>query len=127
MSNRDVDAVEALFNPRRMAVIGASSHLAKWGRIVPSNIMRDGYKGELYLVNPRGGELNGMTFYPSAAAIGKEIDLAMVTIPAENVEGVLEDCAAAVERLDFTDRDFELVAPRITVVPSYGSGAPLAP
>jgi len=95
LSNRDVDAVEALFNPRRMAVIGASSHLAKWGRIVPSNIMRDGYKGELYLVNPRGGELNGMTFYPSAAAIGKEIDLAMVTIPAENVEGVLEDCAAA--------------------------------
>ena len=87
--------MEALFNPRRMAVIGASEHLAKWGRIVPSNIMRDGYKGELYLVNPRGGSLNGMDFYPSAAEIGKEIDLAMITIPAENVEETLEDCAAA--------------------------------
>jgi len=95
LSNVDVDAVEALFNPRRMAVIGASTNLAKWGRIVPTNIMRDGYKGELYLVNPRGGELNGMTFYPSAVKIGKEIDLAMITIPAENIEGVLEDCAAA--------------------------------
>ncbi len=87
--------LETLFNPRRMAVIGATTNIGKWGRLVSSNIMRDNYKGELYLVNRRGGELDGRPFYESAAKIGKEIDLAMIAIPAESVEGVMEDCAAA--------------------------------
>ena len=95
MVNNAEKAVEALFNPRRMAIVGASSNLAKWGNIIPSNILRDGYKGELYLVNPRGGKLKGIPFHPSLAGIGKEIDLAMITIPAEGVEGVMEDCARA--------------------------------
>ena len=82
MNGNDIEAVEALFNPRRMAIVGASANLAKWGNIIPNNILRDGYKGELYLVNPRGGEIQGISFHPSLAAIGKEIDLAMITIPA---------------------------------------------
>jgi acyl-CoA synthetase (NDP forming) len=95
LSEKKTDAVEALFNPRRMAIVGASTNLSKWGQIIPSNILRGGYGGELYLVNPRGGEIQGLPFHPSLAHIGKEIDLAMITIPAERVEGVIEDCAAA--------------------------------
>lgn len=95
MSNKDIDAVEALFNPRRMAVLGASENMGKWGHIVPTNILRDKYKGELYLVNPKGGEIQGITFHRSLAEIGKKIDLAMITIPAEGVEDVIEDCAEA--------------------------------
>ncbi|MBC7230746.1 MAG: CoA-binding protein [Actinobacteria bacterium] len=95
MTPESMRAVEALFNPRRMAVVGASANLGKWGNIIPTNILRDGYKGELYLVNPRGGELKGIPVHRSLAAIGKEIDLAMITIPAEKVEGVMEDCARA--------------------------------
>jgi len=88
-------AVEALFNPRRMAVVGASANLAKWGNIIPNNILRDCYRGELYLVNPRGGEIKGIPFHASLDAIGKEIDLAMITIPAEGAEEVIPDCARA--------------------------------
>ncbi len=95
MKDMGSGAVEALFNPRRMAVVGASANLAKWGNIVPNNILRDGYRGELYLVNPKGGEVKGITFHPSLAAIGREIDLAMITVPAEGVEEVLPDCARA--------------------------------
>jgi acyl-CoA synthetase (NDP forming) len=95
LNDNGIDAVEALFNPRRMAVIGASTNLAKWGNIIPNNILRDGYKGELYLVNPRGGEIKGLAFHPSIAGIGKEIDLAMITIPAENAEEVIPECARA--------------------------------
>lgn len=95
MSSKHLDAVEALFNPRRMVVIGASQSISKWGNIIPMNILRGGYKGELYLVNPRGGEVHGLPVYPSMADIGREIDLAMVTIPAEKVEGVFEDCGRA--------------------------------
>jgi len=95
LSERNMDAVEALFNPRRMAVVGASTNIGKWGYIIPSNILREGYKGELYLVNPKGGDIQGLPFHTSLAHIGKEIDLAMITIPAESVEGVMEDCARA--------------------------------
>ena len=95
MVSENMQAVEALFNPRRMAVIGASANMGKWGHIIPSNILRDKYRGELFLVNPRGGEIRGLPVYRSMAAIGKEIDLAMITIPAERVEGVIGDCAQA--------------------------------
>jgi len=95
LDSKDMDAVGALFNPRRMAVIGASQSIAKWGNIIPMNILRGGYKGELYLVNPRGGEVHNLPVYPSMTDIGKEIDLAMVTIPAHRVEEVFEDCSRA--------------------------------
>jgi acyl-CoA synthetase (NDP forming) len=95
LSNGNTDAVEALFNPRRMAVVGASANLGKWGNIIPANILRDGYEGELFLVNPRGGEIKGRAFHRSLAEIGKEVDLAMITIPAEGVEEVIPDCARA--------------------------------
>ncbi len=89
------DAVRALFNPRRMAVVGASANPAKWGHIVPSNILRNGYRGDLYLVNPRGGTIHGRTVHRSLAEIGEPIDLAMITIPAEEVAKVMDDCARA--------------------------------
>ncbi|MFW6113449.1 MAG: acetate--CoA ligase family protein [Actinomycetota bacterium] len=93
MRKNNMDPVEALFNPRRMALVGASASYGKWGHIIPANILRGGYRGELYLVNPRGGEIHGLPAYPSVADIGKEIDLAMITIPSAAVGDVLEDCS----------------------------------
>jgi acyl-CoA synthetase (NDP forming) len=95
LSTKSIDAVEALFNPRRMAVVGASANLAKWGHIVPANILRGNYKGELYLVNPKGGVVHSLPVHRSMGEIGKEIDLAMITIPAEGVEELIEDCSQA--------------------------------
>jgi acyl-CoA synthetase (NDP forming) len=95
LNSRNMDALEALFNPKGIAVIGASANVGKWGYIVPANILSGGYKGELFLVNPRGGEVHSMPVYRSMAEIGKRVDLAMVTIPAQGVEGLLEDCAQA--------------------------------
>lgn len=92
---RSGEAVEALFNPRSMAVVGASSNPAKWGHIIPSNILRDAYRGRLYLVNPRGGRIHGLPVRRSLTEIGEPVDLAMITIPAESVREVLDDCAAA--------------------------------
>ncbi|MBC7247376.1 MAG: CoA-binding protein [Actinobacteria bacterium] len=89
------DAVHALFNPRRMAVVGASANPAKWGHIVPSNILRNGYRGDLFLVNPRGGSIHGRDVHRSLVEIGEPVDLAMITIPAEEVAKVMDDCARA--------------------------------
>jgi len=88
-------AAERLFNPGKMAVVGASANPAKWGNIIATNILRNGYKGRLFLVNPRGGTVHGLPVYPSLEAVGEEIDLAMMAIPAEKVEGTLDDCLRA--------------------------------
>lgn len=89
------DAVARLFNPRSMAVVGASANPAKWGNIIATNILRNGYRGRLFLVNPKGGTVHGLPVYPSLEEIGEEVDLAMMAIPAERVESTLDDCARA--------------------------------
>ncbi len=88
-------AVKTLFNPRNITVIGASSSLNKWGNIIPRNIIGGGYKGRLYLVNPKGGEVHGLPVYPKAVDVPEPLDLVMMAVPAEKVEGALEDCARA--------------------------------
>ncbi len=88
-------AVKTLFDPRNITVIGASSSLNKWGNVIPRNIIGGGYKGRLYLVNPRGGEVHGLPVYPRAEDIPEPLDLVMMAVPAERVEGALEDCARA--------------------------------
>lgn len=93
MISQDKEATSFLFNPRRLAIVGASANLAKWGHIIPTNIIRGNYSGELYLVNPNGGQVHGIPLHSSLREIGKEIDLVMITIPAEQVEQVFEDCS----------------------------------
>ncbi len=93
MVRQNSDVIRVLFNPRRMAVVGASSNPAKWGHIIATNIIRGDYDGELFLVNPNGGEIHGIPIHRSLEEIGKEIDLAMITIPAERVDQVFADCS----------------------------------
>ncbi|OFW67828.1 MAG: hypothetical protein A2V52_02795 [Actinobacteria bacterium RBG_19FT_COMBO_54_7] len=95
MTTSNSDITRILFNPRRMAVIGASANLGKWGHIVPTNIIRGNYTGELFLVNPGGGEIHGTPIYRSLEEIGRTVDLAMLTIPAQQVERVFGDCSRA--------------------------------
>ena len=93
LAAKSSDVTRTLFNPRRMAVVGASTNLGKWGHIVATNIIRGSYSGELFLINPSGGEIHGIPIHRSLDEIGKDIDLAMVTIPAQQVEQVFEDCS----------------------------------
>jgi len=91
----DMDPMKALFEPGCVAVIGASASFGKWGYVIPHNILRGGYRGELVLVNPRGGTLHGLPLYRSLEEAGSRVDMAMISLPAAQVEGVLEDCARA--------------------------------
>lgn len=88
--DRDFDK---LFDPRSVAVVGASNTLGKWGFNMPMNMIGGGYRGEMYMVNPREKYVLGFPAYPSLEAIGGEVDLVVVAIPARMVAGVLEEAA----------------------------------
>ncbi|MCP4623316.1 MAG: CoA-binding protein [bacterium] len=79
------DAIGSLFYPKSVAILGASAQIGKWGHSLMTNTISGGFKGEIYPVNPAGGELAGKKVYRSIAEIPGKIDLAVVTIPAEKV------------------------------------------
>lgn len=78
-----------LFHPRSVAFVGASAQLGKWGQNLFSITVAKGFPGEVYLVNPRGGEIAGRPVYRTVAEIPGEVDLAVVTIPAARVPDLI--------------------------------------
>ena len=84
--------LKAFFNPRSVAVIGASSTPGKMGHILMDNITRYGYQGKVYPVNPKGGEILGLPAYPSVLDVPDEVDLAVVVIPARYIPDVVDQC-----------------------------------
>ncbi len=93
MSKQDKN-IKYLFEPRSIAVIGASSDKGKIGHSVMNNIIKGGYQGKIYPINPRGGEIEGIKAYKSIMDINGEIDVACITIPAKFVVDSVRQCAA---------------------------------
>jgi len=77
--------VVRLFYPESVAFIGASSNISKWGHLMFSGVVAGQYKGEVYLVNPQGGEIAGRKVFKSVTEIPDPIDLAVITVPSEKV------------------------------------------
>jgi acetyltransferase len=87
-----LESFEPLFNPKSIAVVGASNAPGKWGFIVPLNLVVGGYRGKLYYVNPQDKVIHGYRAWKSLLDIGAPVDLIVVTVPAKAVMGVLEEC-----------------------------------
>ena len=85
--------IRYMFEPRGVAVIGASDNPKKIGHSIVSNIIEGGYKGGLYPVNPKGGEVLGRKMLASVEDAPGPVDVAVITVPAEAVPGVLDGCA----------------------------------
>jgi len=85
-------ALEPLFYPKSLAVIGASSDMTKFGNIILSALMEIGFEGKIYPVNTEGGEINGLKAYRSLQDIPGEVDFAVLTIPAPAIKDSLEEC-----------------------------------
>jgi acyl-CoA synthetase (NDP forming) len=86
------DGLDTLFNPKTIAVIGASSNYMKWGFIIPTNILTGEYKGQLFLVNPKEKKIFSKEVHPSLEAVPEDIDVAIIVTPADKVASVMEDC-----------------------------------
>ena len=83
-----------LFEPQSVAVIGASGTPHKAGNDVIQNILANEYEGQLYLVNPKGGEILGHRVYPSIQDLPEKIDQAIIILPAKATPQAIRDCAA---------------------------------
>ncbi|MEW5746257.1 MAG: acetate--CoA ligase alpha subunit [Nitrospirota bacterium] len=87
--------LDALFRPGSIAVVGASRDPQKVGYAVLNNLIRFKYNGAIYPVNPSAEDILGLKAYPSVAAAGSRIDLAVISVPARSVPDTLLECAAA--------------------------------
>ncbi|HSB07350.1 MAG TPA: acetate--CoA ligase family protein [Thermodesulfobacteriota bacterium] len=87
------ESLGRFFTPRSVAVIGVSTATGKSGNVVIRNILANDYKGKIYLVNPKGGEILGMPVQPSIASLPEGIDLAIVVLPAKETPQALRECA----------------------------------
>jgi acetyl coenzyme A synthetase (ADP forming)-like protein len=85
--------IKYLFEPRTVAVIGASHNPEKIGYKIVENILACGYGGDVYPINPEGGEIMGINAYKSVADVADEIDVAVITIPAKYVYDAVKSCA----------------------------------
>jgi acetyltransferase len=84
--------LEMLSDPQSVAVIGASRDERKLGYGVLSNIIKYGYQGRVYPINPKADEILGLRCYPSVLDVPDPIDLAVVVIPSKYVASSLEEC-----------------------------------
>nr|WP_246377903.1 bifunctional GNAT family N-acetyltransferase/acetate--CoA ligase family protein [Nocardioides ginsengisegetis] len=98
MINREHQAESAsihkFFNPRSVAVIGASRRQDTIGQALVRNLVMGDFTGRVYAVNPAAAAVSGMPAYKSVAEIPDEVDVAIVAVPAEAVQDVVLDCAA---------------------------------
>ena len=88
------EKMKAFFEPRNVAIIGASATAGKPGNDIIRNIRANGYAGDVFLVNPKGGEILGLPVYPSVRALPAGIDLAVIILPAKDTPQALRDCVA---------------------------------
>lgn len=84
-----------LLRPRAVAVVGASRDPASVGHRILDALVRAGFNGPVYPVNPNATHIGSIRAYPSVSAIGDTVDLAVVAVPAAAVPDVVEDCAGA--------------------------------
>jgi acetyltransferase len=85
--------LETLFSPKSVAVFGASNTEDSVGYVVFKNLLEDGYKGELYAINPKYEKIQEQVAYSSIKDLGgKPVDLAVITTPAKTVPAIIEAC-----------------------------------
>lgn len=94
MKKHHYPEIRYLFEPRTVAVIGASHDPNKIGYKIVHNIVSNGYRGRIYPVNPKGGEICGLRVYPTVSDINDEIDVALIVVPAKVVLETVQECAA---------------------------------
>ena len=86
------DALDAIFNPKAVAVIGASDNPGKLGSHVMRSLVEGKYPGKIFPVNPGKEEILGIKTYPSLSMVPDTVDLSIIVLPAEQVPKMIKEC-----------------------------------
>lgn len=92
-----VRALNAFFNPRSVAIVGATKKVEKAGQVIFKNFVenkrRQVFKGEIYAVNPNESSILGIKSYPTVTKITGELDLIVIVVPANIVPQIMKEAA----------------------------------
>ena len=84
---------EFIFSPKSIAVVGASTKQVKAGTMYVHALLSGGYRGKVYPVTSSGGQVLGLTAYSRVSDIPGDVEFVIVSVPAQAVLEVLDDCA----------------------------------
>jgi acetate---CoA ligase (ADP-forming) len=93
MNSHAGSGIDYFFNPRSIAIIGASRDFTKPSGRTLAVLLKRGYRGKLFPINPRYREIGGLACYPTILDVPEEIDLVIIGIPASQVIDILRQCA----------------------------------
>jgi len=85
------ESLGRFFYPRSIAFVGASSQIGKWGHMLFTITASGGFGGDIYLVNPKAGLIAERKVFKSVVDIPRDVDLAVVTIPAAKVADLIPE------------------------------------
>ena len=94
-SKLGIENLDRIFNPRRIAVIGASGRAGSVGAKILQSLTTLGFSGEVFPVNPSRQIIQGMLAYPSVSQIPGKVDLAVIATKAHLVPKIVEECGVA--------------------------------
>jgi acyl-CoA synthetase (NDP forming) len=86
--------IDAIFHPRSVAVVGASANPDTPGHDYVKAMQEFGFKGDIYPVNPKGGEIAGLPAYASLRDIAGDVDYVISCIPSDTILQLVQDAAA---------------------------------
>lgn len=86
--------LKRFFNPRSIAIIGASTDIRTINGKPLHYLQRHGFQGRLFPVNPKYSEITGLACYPDIQSIDADIDLALIVVNCKLVPAMLAQCAA---------------------------------
>jgi len=90
-----MSSLDPIFRPRSVAVIGASRTPGTIGYEIVDNLLRHGFTGAVYPVNPKATSVHSIRAYPRVGEIPESVDLAVIAVPKDRVAGVIDECGEA--------------------------------
>ncbi len=81
-----------LFNPKSVAIIGASQKALSIGNVITRNLLRYEFKGSIFPINPKADEICGLKAYPAILDVPGDVDVAHISIPAKFAPAAIDEC-----------------------------------
>lgn len=86
-------AIRSVFNAASVAVVGASSEPLKFGSMTLESLIKGGFRGPIYPINPKADRVQGLKAYPDLLSVPGQVEAVVAILPAKFVPGVVEQAA----------------------------------